>query len=699
MPASAVRVLRAIAGDEGQSDGDLLGRFIDRRDEAAFTLLVRRHAPMVWGVCRRALPTAQDAEDAFQSTFLVLVEKARAVPREAVGNWLYGVARRAALLARRTLSRRRERPGEMGKCPAPEPLDDPRAVLDEELSRLPEHYRTVIVLCDLEGRTRREAAAALGWPEGTVAGRLVRARERLAKRLARHAPAVSVATILAGTASARVPEVLAPTAAVPSAVAALTREVLGVMVRGKLMKTAAVILLLGYAGLGMVLHAGQKPATAGAPVPAGTPVPAKPPKVDDVVWGEEAEGLQVGLAAGARTYQHGETIKMEVRLRNVGKAEVKVTHGLLRESAAQLTATDGVRMTVAMPVPLDFYAAPTHRVLKPGETITLYNPVVEVQSTDRLVFLGELRVDTPTAYLSPGKYKLAFGGMVQSHPKLATGAVEIEVREPLAADQEAFTAWGKEVGGLTAGVGYRPGEKRPYGPGQTVKLVVRVRNLGKEEVTFRYLKEFFIETPPTVTDDKGKAVPLGRRDAGGLVHVPVEVSLAPGKEVELAEVKLEPRTRTQSVREGQWNLFTTGTFGVQYEQLAYPDIDKVLGRLATGKLELKIKFPSPPAEPGKKDREDADTKPIKVRVYIEKVNADTSTITASCMLIGEIDNVTTPLRFENLRVSEKARITDGGKELRLADLKRLPRDTHFYLHLRAYSELGFEVVGIETIRR
>ena len=148
MPVSltthAVRYFRGIAGDDGQTDADLLGRFIDRRDEAAFALLVRRHGAMVYGVCRRVLRTDQDAEDAFQATFLVLVEKARTVvPREAVGNWLYGVARRAAMLARRTIIRRRERVGTMSDCPAPEPLDELRVALDEEMSRLPDMYRTV----------------------------------------------------------------------------------------------------------------------------------------------------------------------------------------------------------------------------------------------------------------------------------------------------------------------------------------------------------------------------------------------------------------------------------------------------------------------------------------------------------------------------------------------------------------------------
>src|SRR5262245_59467150 len=181
MPVSrdAARYLSGTAG--GETDAELLGRFLDRRDEAAFALLVRRHGPMVYGVCRRLLPTDQDAEDAFQATFLVLARKARAAAPREVGNWLFGVARRAALLSRRSIARRRERVGDVPERPAT-PRDELRAVLDEELSRLPDTYRTVIVLCDLEGRTRREAAAMLGWPEGTVAGRLARARELLARR-------------------------------------------------------------------------------------------------------------------------------------------------------------------------------------------------------------------------------------------------------------------------------------------------------------------------------------------------------------------------------------------------------------------------------------------------------------------------------------------------------------------------------------
>ncbi|HYH64390.1 MAG TPA: sigma-70 family RNA polymerase sigma factor, partial [Urbifossiella sp.] len=271
MPVSAVRVLRAIAGEE-PTDAELLGRYADRRDEAAFALLVRRHGPMVYGVCRRMLPE-HDAEDAFQATFLILARKARAAAPRGVANWLYGVARRAALQCRRSITRRRERTGAVPDSPAPEPspLSALRAALDEELSRLPDIYRTVVVLCDLEGRSQREAAGQIGCPEGTVAGRLSRARALLAKRLARHAPTVSVAAVLSSTASARVPAVLPPSATIPPGVAALTREVLGVMAGGKLMKVAAVLALVVGAGYGMTLTAGQPAAPKGGSGQAEAP--------------------------------------------------------------------------------------------------------------------------------------------------------------------------------------------------------------------------------------------------------------------------------------------------------------------------------------------------------------------------------------------------------------------------------------------
>jgi RNA polymerase sigma factor (sigma-70 family) len=201
-------------GEGGPTDGELLAVFIARRDEAAFEALLRRHGPMVLGVCRRLLGNEADAEDAFQATFLVLARKASAVvPRERVGNWLHGVARRTALKARTSNARRRarERQAQLRRVEAHEEAGWPdlQHVLDQELARLPDKYRAPLVLCDLEGKARKEAARHLGWPEGTVATRLARARVLLAKGLARHGLMLSggaVGAVLApGSASASLP--------------------------------------------------------------------------------------------------------------------------------------------------------------------------------------------------------------------------------------------------------------------------------------------------------------------------------------------------------------------------------------------------------------------------------------------------------------------------------------------------------------
>jgi RNA polymerase sigma factor (sigma-70 family) len=180
-------------GEEaGLTDGQLLTCFIERRDEVAFASIVRRHGPMVWGVCRRILPVLHDAEDAFQATFLVLLRKAAVIsPREKLANWLYGVARQTALKARATTAKMRARERQVTEMPEPEAVQqahwhDLLPLLDQELSQLPDKYRLPIILCDLEGKTRKEAAWQMGWPEGTIAGRLARARVLLAKRLARH---------------------------------------------------------------------------------------------------------------------------------------------------------------------------------------------------------------------------------------------------------------------------------------------------------------------------------------------------------------------------------------------------------------------------------------------------------------------------------------------------------------------------------
>jgi RNA polymerase sigma factor (sigma-70 family) len=187
----------------GPTDGELLESYLAGREEAALAELVYRHGPMVWAVCRRLLRCHHDVEDAFQATFLVLVRKAGSiVPREKVANWLYGVAHQTALYARATLARRSNREKQVTSMPDPvieqqDAIADLQALLDLELSRLPEKYRAVVVSCDLEGKTRKEAARHLQLPEGTVASRLATARNMLAKRLSRRGLAVSGATLAA----------------------------------------------------------------------------------------------------------------------------------------------------------------------------------------------------------------------------------------------------------------------------------------------------------------------------------------------------------------------------------------------------------------------------------------------------------------------------------------------------------------------
>jgi RNA polymerase sigma factor (sigma-70 family) len=287
----------------GLTDGQLLEDYISRRDEAALAALVRRHAPMVWGVCCRILPNYHDAEDAFQATFLVLVRKAADVPGQAVANWLYGVARQTAVRLRATAAKRGQRERQVVNMPEPTVADirdaDLQAVLEEELNRLPDHYRGVVVLCDIEGMTRREAARQLGIPEGSVASRLARARALLAKRLAQRGVVFSgsVAAVLsAGSASASAsapPALVASTikaasllgsgraaGVVTAKVAALTEGVVQAMFVTKMKGVLAVMLLVGLAlaGAAGLLHQTQ---AADQPKAKGEPPAAKKVQKDE----------------------------------------------------------------------------------------------------------------------------------------------------------------------------------------------------------------------------------------------------------------------------------------------------------------------------------------------------------------------------------------------------------------------------------
>jgi RNA polymerase sigma factor (sigma-70 family) len=194
------------------ADGQLLDRFLAQREEAAFEELVRRHGPMVLGVCRRVLAHEHDVEDAFQATFLVLVRKAASVqPADLVGHWLYGVAYRTAVRARALYARRRARELAMRRVTEEPPgvWQDVLPLLDQELTGLPEKYRIPVVLCDLQGKSRKEVARVLGVSEGTLSSRLARARALLGRRLSRRGVTLAggelAALVAANGASAGVP--------------------------------------------------------------------------------------------------------------------------------------------------------------------------------------------------------------------------------------------------------------------------------------------------------------------------------------------------------------------------------------------------------------------------------------------------------------------------------------------------------------
>jgi RNA polymerase sigma factor (sigma-70 family) len=270
-----IRQLAAAPAVSRRTDRELLQHFSAHRDEAAFAELVRRHGPMVLGVCRRVLHDGHDAEDAFQATFLVLTRQV-ASPRwqESVGNWLYGVAYRVALKTRTETARRRARESRAAERRPADPLAEitlreAQTVLDEEFRRLSERVRGPLVLCYLEGKTQDEAAQQLGWSLSTLKRRLEQGRERLRTRLARRGltlSAVLSATLwtsntlpaaLAGSAvRAAVRCAAGNAAALPARAAALAEGALQAM---SVTKTKAVTgLLLGVlvlaAGAGALAH-------------------------------------------------------------------------------------------------------------------------------------------------------------------------------------------------------------------------------------------------------------------------------------------------------------------------------------------------------------------------------------------------------------------------------------------------------------
>jgi RNA polymerase sigma factor (sigma-70 family) len=307
-----LRKLVAVQQASRSPDHELLARFITDHEEAAFATLLERHGPMVLAVCKRVLQRVHDAEDAWQATFLVLASNAASIRnRKAVASWLHGVAQRVARKLRADIARRTActaRADQSADVSLPDTTAEvtwreAQAVLDEELSRLPEKYRSPLLLCYLEGKTQDEAAQDLGLSNGALRGVLERGRQRLRARLVRRGitlPGALFAAVLAqDAAGACVPAALAVsttktallvaagqtanTGFVSAKAAALTKGVIQDMCFTKLkILTTLAVLVIGSAGMGFYAYhcaaaqqtesaakqAGEKPSVAVQPAAA-----------------------------------------------------------------------------------------------------------------------------------------------------------------------------------------------------------------------------------------------------------------------------------------------------------------------------------------------------------------------------------------------------------------------------------------------
>ena len=284
-----LRTLFNVGAIRELTDGQLLERFATGQGEAAelaFAVLLERHGPMVLRVCGGVLADAHETQDAFQATFLVLVEKARGLwVRDSLGPWLHQVAFRTASCARSAAARRRRHE----QCAAlsaresrVEAGDELGLVLHAEIERLPDRYRAPLVLCDLEGRSHEQVARHLGWPVGTVKSRLTRGRQRLRDRLQRRGLAPDAGLLAAvpgsGGPAASLPAALVDSttnaavqwttvgAIVPGSAARLAQGVLKAMSLIKCVKVASVVLVLGATAAGVDLLA-QKVTSGPGPDP------------------------------------------------------------------------------------------------------------------------------------------------------------------------------------------------------------------------------------------------------------------------------------------------------------------------------------------------------------------------------------------------------------------------------------------------
>ena len=537
---STIQHLRraAMPREGGATDGQLLEAFTARRDEASFEGLLRRHGPMVLGVCRRVLADAHDAEDAFQATFLVLVRKAASIrPREKVGNWLYGVAHRTALQARTAAAVRRAKERETAR-PEARPEDagcELLSLLDQELTRLPEKYRAPIVLCALEGRTHDEAARQLGWPVGTVSGRLSRARALLSRRLARRgwdlppcAPAVLPTALVGATLRASAKGVAPP-------VAALMKGVLRAMLLSKIKVAMGAILAVMTAALavgGVFAWRAQAAAAPGGSAVANA-TPAAPEAAPALKLTLSADKTEVKLLPDGSNI---EPIKLKLTFANVGRAPLTLDMSPAAwyfGTSIAVVGADGrapygrvTDLSIVGPQVRKARAEDFH-LLAPGDESarTIDFPV----SSDELLPRGNLT--------KPGDYHILAVYEVNhaADDPLAKGSWNGTVKgEDFVLKVVADDGFGPEVNGLKAKIVLA---KAKIAAGAPVQAKYTVKNVSKSEQIIWH-SGFWPNHQIIVRDADGKEPPLNAAGAagrkafspGGDRFKNIAVKLAPGAE-------------------------------------------------------------------------------------------------------------------------------------------------------------------------
>lgn len=533
-----VERLRRAAALEAAPDAELLTAYVHERCDIAFAELLRRHGPMVWGVCGRLLRCRQDAEDAFQATFLVLVRRANTVhPRARLGAWLHGVAYHTALKARHSAARRGHMEKQLEHLPEPAaPAASSAALgplLDRGLRALPEKYRTAIVLCELEGRTIQEAARELGCPVGTLAGRLSRGRTLLARRLARlgiPTGAATLASVLAEDAGA-VPPAFALASTTPAAQALAAAVMRGFVVSRLTTWLLATLALVFVIGAGGWLYGAVTPPGAAAPEPpdeaaarpqlVAVPIPPRDAARDDTAWGEPVEGIRYGVAfkEARSTYTLGEKVVFVLKARNDRATPARFDQ--VEITGAQSTA-QGV-YGAAIPTIRGWNGTPVTAVPHVGKgdapeasvrTVNLLPGATEV--------LGEVAYRVGYDHYPPfldvrsGTYRVHFGSVcwLKGH-KRPTGTLDLIVTDP--------TAWGMPVDGVQYGIALKE-PRGVYRAGDRLTLVLRAHNPGAKPARFEQVD--ITTAQSTARGTGGAAVPKVVDGAGR--HVPAWPALAAG---------------------------------------------------------------------------------------------------------------------------------------------------------------------------